>query len=73
MSRVTDEQAHLLLIRPRFFCNEVRATFTSRLTFSTSPHRLSVETFPRRLSYFYNGLDQKLVGVEGAEPIRQVI
>jgi hypothetical protein len=28
---------------------------------------------PNRLSYFYNGLDQKLVGVEGAEPIEQII
>jgi hypothetical protein len=28
---------------------------------------------PNRLSYFYNGLDQKLVGVEGAEPILQVM
>jgi hypothetical protein len=28
---------------------------------------------PNRLSYFYNGLDQKLVGVEGAEPIRAII
>jgi hypothetical protein len=28
---------------------------------------------PNRLSYFYNGLDQKLVGVEGAEPIKQII
>ena len=28
---------------------------------------------PDRLSYFYNGLDQKLVGVEGAEPIHQII
>ena len=28
---------------------------------------------PNRLSYFYSGLNQKLVGVEGAEPIRQVI
>ncbi len=28
---------------------------------------------PNRLSYFYGGLDQKLVGVEGAEPIREVI
>ncbi len=28
---------------------------------------------PNRLTYFYNGLDQKLVGVEGAEPIRQII
>jgi hypothetical protein len=28
---------------------------------------------PNKLSYFYGGLDQKLVGVEGAEPIKQVI
>jgi uncharacterized protein (DUF1501 family) len=28
---------------------------------------------PERLSYFYGGLDQKLVGVEGADPIRQII
>ena len=28
---------------------------------------------PNGLSYFFNGLDQKLVGVEGAEPIHQVI
>ncbi|MBD27657.1 MAG: hypothetical protein CMO38_00220 [Verrucomicrobiaceae bacterium] len=28
---------------------------------------------PNNLSYFYNGLDQKLVGVEGAEPIYQAI
>ena len=28
---------------------------------------------PNRLAYFYNGLDQKLVGVEDAEPIQQII
>jgi hypothetical protein len=28
---------------------------------------------PNHLTYFYSGLDQKLVGVEGAEPIRQII
>jgi hypothetical protein len=28
---------------------------------------------PDRLSFFYGGLDQKLVGVEGAELIRQVM
>ncbi len=28
---------------------------------------------PNKLSYFYGGLDQKLVGVEGAEPIKQII
>ena len=28
---------------------------------------------PNRLSYFYGGLDQRLVGVEGAQPIKEVI
>lgn len=28
---------------------------------------------PERLSYFYGGLDQKLVGVEGAEPIHEIM
>ncbi len=28
---------------------------------------------PNRLSYFYNGLDQKLVGVEHTEPIEQIV
>jgi hypothetical protein len=28
---------------------------------------------PNLLTYFYSGLDQKLVGVEGADPIRQII
>jgi hypothetical protein len=28
---------------------------------------------PDHLSYFYGGLDQKLVGVEGAEPIREIL
>ena len=28
---------------------------------------------PNRLSYFYGGLSQKLVGVEHTEPIRQII
>ena len=28
---------------------------------------------PDRLTYFYGGLDQKLVGVEGAEPIREIM
>jgi hypothetical protein len=28
---------------------------------------------PNGLSYFYNGLDQKLVGVERVEPIRDIM
>ncbi len=38
---------------------------------ATILHQLGFD--PNRLSYFYNGLDQKLVGVEGAEPIREII
>jgi len=38
---------------------------------ATILHQLGLD--PNRLSYFYNGLDQKLVGVEGAEPIRDII
>ncbi len=38
---------------------------------ATALHLMGLD--PDRLSYFYNGLDQKLVGVEGAEPIRQVL
>ena len=28
---------------------------------------------PTHLTYFYRGLDQRLVGVEGAEPIHQLV
>jgi hypothetical protein len=38
---------------------------------ATVLHQLGID--PNRLAYFYNGLDQKLVGVEGAEPIPQLI
>ena len=38
---------------------------------ATALHQLGVD--PNRLTYFYSGLDQKLVGVEGAEPIKQII
>ena len=38
---------------------------------ATILHQMGLD--PNRLSYFYGGLDQKLVGVEGAEPIEQVI
>jgi hypothetical protein len=38
---------------------------------ATILHQLGLD--PNGLAYFYNGLDQKLVGVEGAEPIRQII
>lgn len=38
---------------------------------STILHQMGLD--PDRLTYFYSGLDQKLVGVEGAEPIRDIM
>ncbi|MCA9160418.1 MAG: DUF1501 domain-containing protein, partial [Planctomycetales bacterium] len=38
---------------------------------ATILHQLGLD--PNRLSYFYSGLDQKLVGVEPVEPIHEVI
>jgi hypothetical protein len=38
---------------------------------ATILHQLGLD--PNKLSYFFNGLDQKLVGVEGAEPIAELV
>jgi hypothetical protein len=38
---------------------------------ATILHQMGID--PNRLSYFYNGLDQKLVGVERVEPIKTII
>jgi hypothetical protein len=38
---------------------------------ATILHQMGLD--PNRLSYFYSGLDQRLVGVEGAEPIWKII
>ncbi len=38
---------------------------------ATILHQLGLD--PNRLAYFYGGLDQKLVGVEHVEPIREII
>jgi hypothetical protein len=38
---------------------------------ATILHQMGID--PERLTYFYGGLDQKLVGVEGAEPIREIM
>ncbi len=38
---------------------------------ATILHQMGMD--PGRLTYLYSGLDQKLVGVEGAEPIHQII
>ncbi|MEO1999741.1 MAG: DUF1501 domain-containing protein, partial [Planctomycetaceae bacterium] len=38
---------------------------------ATILHQMGLD--PNRLSYFYGGLDQKLVGVEHVDPIADVI
>lgn len=38
---------------------------------ATILHQMGMD--PNRLTYFFNGLDEKLVGVEGAEPIREIL
>lgn len=38
---------------------------------STILHQMGLD--PDRLTFFFGGLDQRLVGVEGAEPIRQIM
>jgi Protein of unknown function (DUF1501) len=38
---------------------------------ATILHQLGLD--PNNLTYFYGGLSQKLVGVEGAEPIKEII
>ena len=49
----------------------VEDPFHVRNLHATILHQMGMD--PNRLSYFYGGLDQRLVGVEGAEPIRQVM
>ena len=49
-------------VTDRFHVKHLHATVLHQMGFD-----------PNALHYFYNGLDQKLVGVEGAEPIHQII
>jgi hypothetical protein len=49
-------------VEDRFHVRNLHATILNQLGLD-----------PNHLSYFYGGLDQKLVGVEGADPIRQII
>jgi hypothetical protein len=49
----------------------VSSRFHVRHLHATLLHQMGLD--PNRLTYFYGGLDQKLVGVEGAEVIRQII
>jgi hypothetical protein len=57
----TDEFGHKAVTKP-FHVKNLHATILDRMGLD-----------PDRLTYFYAGLDQKLVGVEGAEPIREVM
>ena len=49
----------------------VEDPFHVRHLHATILHQMGMD--PDRLTYFYSGLDQKLVGVEGADPIHQII
>jgi hypothetical protein len=49
----------------------VEKPFHVRNLHATILHQLGID--PDRLTYFYAGLDQKLVGVEGAAPIREIL
>ncbi len=49
-------------VRDRYHVKNLHATILTQLGLD-----------PNNLSYFYGGLDQKLVGVEGADPIEQII
>lgn len=49
----------------------VHAIVPGNLAESALVERISLD--PNSLSYFCRGLDQKLVGVEETEPIRQII
>ncbi len=49
-------------VEDRLHVKRLHATILAQLGFNAN-----------HLTYFYGGLDQKLVGVEGAEPIRQIM
>jgi hypothetical protein len=49
----------------------VESPFHVKRLHATVLHQLGLD--PNRLSYFYRGLDQKLVGVEPVEPISEII
>ena len=51
--------------------NAVEDRFHVKNLHATILHQLGLD--PNGLTYFYGGLDQKLVGVQGAEPISQII
>ena len=58
----TTDELGSAAVDDRYHVKNLHATVLNQLGFD-----------PNKLSYFYNGLDQKLVGVEGADPIKQII
>ncbi len=58
----TTDELGSAAVDDRYHVKHLHATVLNQLGFD-----------PNKLTYFYNGLDQKLVGVEGADPIKQVI
>ena len=49
----------------------VEDRFHVRRLHATILHQMGIDC--NRLSYFFGGLDRRLVGVEGSEPIEQLI
>ncbi|HIF33431.1 MAG TPA: DUF1501 domain-containing protein [Planctomycetes bacterium] len=62
MSVGTTDELGSRAVDDRFHVRNLHATVLHQLGFD-----------PNNLSYFYDGLDQRLVGVEGAAPIRQIM
>ncbi|MFP6676447.1 MAG: DUF1501 domain-containing protein, partial [Pirellulaceae bacterium] len=62
MSVGTTDELGSRAVDDRFHVRNLHATVLHQLGFD-----------PNNLSYFYDGLDQRLVGVEGAVPIRQIM
>ena len=58
----TTDELGSAAVDDRYHVKHLHATILTQLGFD-----------PNKLTYFYNGLDQKLVGVEGADPIKQII
>jgi len=58
----TTDELGSAAVDDRYHVKHLHATVLNQLGFD-----------PNKLTYFYNGLDQKLVGVEGADPIKQII